>query len=105
MASFVLQKELKFLSFWYMNAVIWGIHVIFLLSQVLITVVNLLIGHTQINVLVSCLNCSSLFMMKLLHVIISVLCAYVVMSTCHSNTERLECLEVRLFLPIVFEID
>jgi len=27
--EFVLQKELKFLSFWYMNAVMWGIHVVF----------------------------------------------------------------------------
>jgi hypothetical protein len=38
---------------------------------------------------VSCLNYCSLFMMELLHVILSVLCAYLVMSTCHSNTERL----------------
>lgn len=37
--------------------------------------------------------------------IISVPCAYLVMSTCHSSAERLEFLEVRLFLPIVFEID
>lgn len=37
--------------------------------------------------------------------IISVLCAYLVMSACHSNTERIEFLEARLFLPIVFEID